>query len=249
MGRQLFDMTTPDNQRWVAFQTEQWRKQAVSSQRDEVLSAPFITISREFACSGFALGELLALELNKSGKGFENTWAVYDKLLLEKVEDEYGIHKTLLASFTETTRDEISDFFSSYLSSRPTQTSIYQKMFMTIRALAIKGFVILIGRGAAVATKGLKNGFHIRVFAPAEWKIKQIMKLQGISSEKEAKKSLEKATRDREMFVQKYLKEDINKASTYHLMINNAMFQREEIVDVIIDIMTKKGYFDNYSNI
>ena len=234
MKPRFFGITTKKNQKWATYQSEQWRQKTISPAPEEKAPAPFITISREYSCDGFPIGEIVADGLNKTEPEEVLPWAVYDKMLLEKIEEDHGIHRVLLASLTEKTRTEISDFFTSALDIRLLQSSIYRKIFTTIRALAYQGHVIIIGRGAAVATRGLKSGFHIRVYAPAEFKIKRVMEMHNLTSEKEAKTLLKKATRKREAFVRKYFKVDVNDPSIYHLMLNNADFTREEMADIIL---------------
>ena len=234
MKPRFFGITTKKNQQWATYQSEQWRQRTISPPLTEKAPAPFITISREYSCDGFPLGELVACELNKSESDRILPWAVYDKMLLEKIEKDHGIHQALLASLTKKTKAEISDFFSSSLDIRLLQSSICRKIFTTIRALAHQGNVIIIGRGAAVATRGLKSGFHIRVYAPEESKIKRIMKMHNLTSEKEAKTLLKKATQKREAFVRKYFKVNVNDPSNYHLMVNNADFCCEEMADIVL---------------
>ena len=161
MESKFFEVLTEKNQAWVTYQSDQWFQRSKPEViKKEVSVPPFVTISREYGCAGFSLGELLANTLNGPGEK-PVPWAVYDRLLLEKIRDDHGIHGVLLESLSQNTRDEMSDFFSSFISMRPSQSSIYRKFFTAQRALAHKGFVILIGRGGIAATRGLPGGFHV----------------------------------------------------------------------------------------
>jgi len=240
MERLFFEITTRKNQQWVAYQADQWRKHKNAPVYESKPVHPFITISREFGCAGFSLGEALATTLNEDHTDDENPWAVYDKMLIEKIEKDHGIHQILLESLTEKSRSEITNFFANLIDDIPLQLSVCQKLFTTIRALAHQGHVIIIGRGAAVATRGLPGGFHIRIYAPHEWKINQIMKMHDAASKKEAKALLESATQEREAFVQKIFKIPVNETTLYHVMLNHSFLSRDEMVDIIIEALKQK---------
>lgn len=239
MGTRFFEIITQKNERWVGHQSEQWMHKVAEHSVVKVSRSPFITISREYGCAGFSLGELLAVELNKT---YEDSlpWAVYDKRLLEKIENDHGIQQALVKSLCEKTHDEITDFFSSFLTSTPSQSHYYKKIFTTIRALAYQGHTIIIGRGGVVASQKISGGFHVRIYAPFEWKVRQIMDMHSVP-EKEAQVMLKKVTRERESYVKKYFKIDINDPNLYHLMLNNAEFPREEMSEIIVCGLKKKG--------
>ncbi len=121
MESRFFEVLTEKNRAWVTYQSEEWyRKSKPEMQKQESPIAPFITISREYGCAGFSVGELIANELNKPNAA-EVPWAVYDKMLLEKIQSDHGIQKVLLESLTQNTRNEITDFFSSFISMRPSR--------------------------------------------------------------------------------------------------------------------------------
>ena len=243
MSSRFFEVLTQKNQAWVTHQSEEWfRKSKPDAVKKEIPILPFITISREYGCAGFSLGELLANELNKPGSE-PVPWAVYDRLLLEKIHADHGIQKVLLESLTENTKNEITDFFSSFISMRPSQSSLYRKFFAAQRALAHRGYVVLIGRGAVAATRGLEGGFHLRIYASEDWKVKQVMEMQKLESEKEARKMLQKVSRERESFVRKYLRADLNNPSLYDIMINNARYSREDMLEIVLTALSKKGLY------
>ncbi len=240
MANLFFNVTTKRNQQWVAFQSEQWRKRRIAVEEEEIIR-PFVTISREYGCSAFKLAEQLAYELNNMRSNGELPWAVFDKALLEKIEEDHGIPQQLLESLTRKTMDEITEYFSSFVLTIPTQFSVYKKIFTTIRALAHQGNVILVGRGAAIVTKGLKHGFHIRLYAPSDWKRKQIKSYHKIKSDLESGKLMKKVNEEREGFVKKYLMSDIYDPANYNIMINNSDFSINELNEIIMCAMSKTG--------
>ncbi|MCP4725351.1 MAG: cytidylate kinase-like family protein [bacterium] len=241
MKNLFFDFTTKNNQAWLTYQYEQWRRQSVDPESVKEEDPPFVTISREYGCSGFSLGEKLADHLNQLQGNSSIPWAVYDKRLLELIETDHGIPQTLLSSITKKTLDEISEFISCLNISSPPQLKVYRKIFTTIRALAYKGNVILIGRGAAALTRGLSSGFHIRIYADNEWKVREIRNIHDIPTDNDAKNMLTKVTREREGFVKKYLKTEIHDPSLYDIMLSNSIFNHKDMIELITAALKLKG--------
>lgn len=239
MKKLFFDITTRQNQQWVAYQADLWERQR-TIEAEKVKPPPFITISREFGCSGFALGEELAQSLNSSTTDNGELWAVYDKKLLTTIADDIGVHETLLDALTTKARSEVTGFISNIIADIPIQASVFQKMVTAMRALAYQGRSIIIGRGAAVATRGLPGGFRVRVIAPDDWKVEQVMKMHGIEDAKKAKRVLEEATNDRRTFIKNYFKVPVTQSSLYHIILNQSMLPQEEMVEIIINAMKKR---------
>ena len=79
-----------------------------------------------------------------------------------------------------------------------------------------------------------------RISAPDEWKIKKVQTMHGLSSEKEARAMLKKVSKEREAFVKKYFKTDLSDPVLYDLIINNAAFEREDMVELMLTGMRRK---------
>lgn len=242
MDKSFYDLTTLQKDQWIAHQLEQWRKQKVSASALKDTPPPFITISREFGCTGFTLGEGLAAKLNRDYVTKDKSWSVYDRRLLAMIEEDHGIHQNITSALTKKARSDTRDFLSNWIADIPGQLAVYKKIFTAIRGLAHLGHAIVIGRGAAVATRGLEGGLHIRIYAPDDWKISKIMKIYDITSEKKAKAMLKKETRERETFVRKFFMVGVDDSHHYDLMFSDAYFSRDDMIDIVIETLRRKKY-------
>ena len=57
-----------------------------------------------------------------------------------------------------------------------------------------------------------------------------------------AKNILKKHSKEREGYVKKFLKADLNDISHYDLIINNSRMAKEQIISIIIELLKNKGY-------
>lgn len=62
---------------------------------------------------------------------------------------------------------------------------------MTIRALAISGRAVIVGRGGVFLTAGMPGGIHLRIVAPVRHRITHMAERDGISQEAAAEKVAE----------------------------------------------------------
>ena len=96
-----------------------------------------------------------------------------------------------------------------------------QKTNETMRDLARRGHVILVGRGANFATAGIPHGVHVRLVAPKQHRAKYLTRRYGIS-EQEAFVSNAKCDIARHGYVKAYFNADDRDPLAYDLMINTA---------------------------
>ncbi|MCK9613531.1 MAG: cytidylate kinase family protein [Bacteroidales bacterium] len=146
--------------------------------RENVL--PFITISREFGCPAKEIAGKIIKELNQADEKLTNRkpWSFISKELLQKASKELNIETgriiKVLNDKERSSIDEILNALSEkhYYSDR----KILKTIDRVIMDFASKGNVIIIGRGGMAVTRSMKMGFHIRLFAPVEWRVEQLMK-------------------------------------------------------------------------
>lgn len=200
---------------------------------------PFVTISREYGCGGFEVAEKLSSILN-SEYNFKNPWAAYDKKVLDTVMDDMGICQCLAETLTTSARRSLTEFIQTAFSDFPSQVSIYKKLVETIILLAENGHVVIVGRAGNVITRDMKSGFHVRLVADLEWRIDRIASMFRISRH-ESREMINKKSKERDIYMKKYVKFDITDPHNYHLFINNSLYSSEEVARLIIEGMKLKG--------
>lgn len=193
---------------------------------------PFVTISREFGCSGYRIASQLAETLTVADEP-EKVWAAYDKELINRLSQDTGLLVPLVETLTSQSRNTLSNFIQTLFSDFPTQAVIYSKMVEVVEALAANGNVVLVGRGANRITRNIPNGFHVRLIADMDWKTANVAQAFNVN-EKEAASMIEEKTKSQEAFYREFLHINASDAVYYDLVINNSRFSNEEAANLII---------------
>jgi cytidylate kinase len=122
----------------------------------------------------------------------------------------------------------------------PPSWLLVRKVTETILHLAELGNVILIGRGAAVATASLEHVFHVRLVSALGKRIQRIQELNHLSKQA-ALRFIEQEDRGRERYLKKYFKADVDDPLLYDLTINTDRISHDQAAQLITDAMLKHG--------
>ncbi|MER3500852.1 MAG: hypothetical protein IMHGJWDQ_000343 [Candidatus Fervidibacter sp.] len=104
---------------------------------------------------------------------------------------------------------------------------------LSLRKLAEKGRVILIGRGGMVVLRDFPNALHARLFAPLEWRVQRLLQRENLPPEKARQKILAEDKRRAE-YLRQFYGVDWNDPSLYHLVLNVAALGIDLTVTLIV---------------
>ncbi|MGQ9463740.1 MAG: cytidylate kinase-like family protein [Candidatus Fervidibacter sp.] len=104
---------------------------------------------------------------------------------------------------------------------------------VALKKLAQKGKVIIIGRGGMVVLKDFPGALHVRLFAPLEWRVNRLSKIENIPPEKAKQKILAEDKR-RSEYLRHFYGVDWNDPSLYHLVLNVAKLGIDLTSEVLI---------------
>ena len=193
---------------------------------------PTITISREFGCEAYPMAELLRQQLEKRTK---ESWTLMDKALLDEVAKHHSLSDQVLQNIGDKNRF-LDDFLSTFSSRWKSDRDYYRLLSRQIIALAEQGNVILVGRGAPIVTRKMKNCFHFRMYASETFKIASIAKRLGLD-EGEARTLVERRQKERDRFIRDFLDRDPYDLSVYHLAFNNDRNDAAKMALTIMDYL------------
>lgn len=216
----------------VAFWSQQ--KNVIES-IDDKPRKPFITVSREYGIGAFEVSGKIVDALNNLKKS-EPEWAAYDKNLLDKIAQDLGLSKSLANTLTSNARSQLTELFQTSFSKFPTQVAIYRKLAETVRTMAYNGNVVIVGRAGNLITKDMPNGFHVRLIAPAKWKINRLTQLYGMPF-KEAEQAIVIKDKERDSYIKEFLKFDNNDPLNYHMTLNMGNISSEEAARIISEAL------------
>lgn len=137
-------------------QVERWRARRQQKVLPPPGNRPFLTISREFGCEAFPLAEALAQRLNAAFPT-PSGWVIYDRALMEKIAADYQLSEKLLESLEKSVHRELDDYLVTLFSRENLQLTAFHGLMRTVRALALEGHCIIVGRGGAILAHDLPS--------------------------------------------------------------------------------------------
>ena len=198
-----------------------------------------ITVGRQYGSGGREIGTALA---NRLGITY------YDDLLLKKAAEESGLCEELFHSFDERPKSFLYSialdpysFSMGHINSKGSiEQQVYLATYDTIKKLADQGPCVLIGRCADYALKDRTDVINLFITAPLPNRIKRVAMRNGIS-EDEAKDRIRRKDKDRAAYYNFYSSKEWGDAKSYDLCTDSSLLGIEGTVDLLEDMLRKKG--------
>ena len=159
-----------------------------------------ITISRTTGSGASIVAQRLAEDMG---------WTVWDRSLLLSLAEDVNIQKEILKVIDERHLDTASSYAYSLFGDTSLGGMVYtRQLARTIWAICARNKAIIIGRGANFI---VPNALHVRIDAPFERRVENMMKFEDMGRE-QAEKQLKISDRDRKNFLVKcFGKEKVEK--------------------------------------
>ena len=184
---------------------------------------PVITISRQRGSGGTVIAKTLAERFN---------YTLLHRDIIDRMVESTGYKRRLLEALDEHSHSQMELWFEAMVGGKYLDGSDYIKHLLEIiYSISRLGGVVVIGRGANFVI-GHDLGFHIRVVAPREDRIKKLMEYEGLS-EKDAAKAVDDSDRERSEFIKKTYHESIDDPLHYDLVINHLTISVETATSLI----------------
>jgi hypothetical protein len=199
---------------------------------------PYITVSRQYGCDGLELAGLLVEKLNERDE--QKRWKLYHRDLLKQLAQDTGQTEEILEEERFLKPGLMSDFLRGLMRSDvPGSYEIRKSITTMIRTAAVEGHAVIMGLGGTAATADLGNGISVQIEAPEEWRIARVSVREHLSLE-------EATTRIKEIIAERqYLREIYEKQNprqpAFHLSIDNSIFSKEQIAELILLAMEQRG--------
>ncbi len=217
----------------IAVQIKAWSEVGIKEKK------PFVTISREYGSDGWNLAKKLAERLN-NGQKIAPPWLAYNRDVLSRVKEDTQLSTRLAETLEQPAQNAIDEFFDNYFADKPPRIAIFKKTAKTIKTLAWNGNVVLVGRAGCLITRGMENGFHVRIVAPLEFRIETVSKRENLS-QKESVELITTRGEDRDAIIKEYFFTNVADAHHYNLVINREYFDLDNATDLIMHSMKIKG--------
>lgn len=203
------------------------------------VTGPYVTISRQSGCSGFALGLLLAEILNDHAPP-GRPWKVYGKEILEQLATETNLAEEMVAKLNARDPGLVVDFLRSLMGQNiPSGYEVRNRITSIVRGLAVHGQAILVGQGSSGATWGIENGLNVRLVGPEDWRVRRVAHGYGLARA-DARAMLRQRDRDRDYLRRIYVMRNGHKLD-FNMVFDCSQFGLAQIATNIVAAMKQKA--------
>jgi cytidylate kinase len=215
-------------------------KQYLSKRRqseDDLGRFPFVTISRQPGCMSKGIAEEVVRQIGgKLDAESASGWEVFDQELCNFLADEPKLAASLNSLITEEYRSEMHELVQDMIRGTSRQFAAYKKTFTIIRALALLGRVIIIGRGGVHVTQDLPMGIHVRLVGQEEIRAKRFADTAKISPQAALEK-LREMEKARSRMVREFFDRDISDPLSYDAVFNIDRIPTQQIAAQIVGLI------------
>ena len=199
---------------------------------------PVITISRQVGCNGLKLAKLLEIKLEKVNPLTD--WKVLSKEILVASAIELNMD---LDEVRNTMKQSDKYSFSEILKAfndknYKSERKITKTVIDTILKFATEGYCIIVGRDGHMITKDIEKSLHIRLIAPMDYRVKNIMENNQLTRIK-AIEFINRVEKEREAF-RKSIRPGFMQDELFDITINLEAFSDDEVLDLIRCAIDKK---------
>jgi cytidylate kinase len=189
---------------------------------------PVITISREVGCPGKTIAGMLVEKIAESGV---TGWKWVDKEILEQIALELHLTPSIMEDISKYEDRRLTDYIALLLSRDyyPGEKRIKNKWSEIINNLAGAGQVIIVGRAGFYITGYIPKSYHVRLYAPEEWRIDYIAEKKGCSFQ-DSMKLVEEMSRKRKQFLG-YFESERKVGTNFNREFDCSVMTHEEIVN------------------
>ncbi len=202
-----------------------------------------ITISREYGSGGGEIASRLATRLG---------WELIDHAIVERAARELGTSQQEAEAHDEYTEGRVSRILNNMLYLSPASMVMAPpEAFLSdeeydsavnkiVRAAAMRGQVVIVGRASQVILTDLRDVLHVRIIAPFEKRVAYVMQREGLDQHAaESRIHLKDHDRARHLEVEYHHKPQ--DAHLYDLVLNTSLLGLESAVEVICCTLQQKA--------
>ncbi len=193
---------------------------------------PAVTLSRQCGARVGPIAEKLLARLQATSPKDGPPWALFDKDLVQRVLDDHALPGRLAKFMPEDSPSEVRGVLGELLGLHPSLWTLFHHTTDTLYKLARRGNVILVGRGANVITRSLRNTFHVRLVGSHAHRVRFVMKTLGLNQHA-AEDHIKKEDHARERFMRQHFSVNIDDPLLYDVTLNTDFLSDDAVADLI----------------
>ncbi len=211
-------------EQFVKQQIRKWEIPAPKADQKPEVRISVITLSMEPGSGGSLVAQKAAEQM-----GFD----YFHQHIIRDIAKSAKIRASVIDTIEKERLSGIDDFIASLYKNQYLYPGIYMEhLLKVINTIAQHGRAVIIGRGANFILPPQER-FSVRVIAPLEIRIQNVVRTYGIKEE-EARRRVIRREAKRGAFVRKSYDADISDPENYDLIINTGKMPIESAVEAII---------------
>jgi cytidylate kinase len=157
-----------------------------------------------------------------------------DRDLLTYALAHHELPQQLARFLPEDKISEIDSLIGEIMGLHPSIWSLEQQVAQAIVQFAHVGHLVFVGRAGHLLTQSLPGGFHVRLVASKEIRVRRMMGEHGITAH-EAEAEIDRTDLGRRRFMRSHFAKDIDDPHTYDLVINTDRICPETAASIVIE--------------
>lgn len=215
----------------------------MNEERDIINRMCAITISREYGSGGGEIASRIARRLG---------WDLIDHAIVERTARELDTSLEEAEAHDEYTGGIISQVLNtmqnlypaSMVSVPPTaflsDEDYWKTMDKIVRAAAVRGHVVIVGRASQVILADLHDVLHVRIIAPFEKRVVYVMQREGVDR-RTAESRIHAKDHQRERYLRMGYHHQPDDANLYDLVLNTSLLDLESAAQIICYTLQQKA--------
>lgn len=184
-----------------------------------------LTLSREYGSCGDSVARRVADSLE---------YALVNKKTILKEMSRYGEN---WENWTRELDERCPSLWEKYDWSFRGFAALMQSMLLQ---WALKGNVVILGRGANFVLRSLPHVLTVRIVSKMEARVERIMKSEGLS-EDQSRRRIEAKDHERKCFIQAIYGKDWADPSAYELLFDTALQPESQIASSLAGLLTERS--------
>ncbi len=211
----------------------EYMNKSLEVKKESITQGPVITISREFGCYASNLAANLSIEISKIS---QHKWNYITKEILEDAAKKLNVRTQEIAHiFGANEKSFLGDLVTSFAKKKYASDSHIKKTITDVVAkYAEQGHSIIVGRAGCVIAKNIEKALHVRIIAPFEFRVNEIVKAFKLQKS-DAERLVLETDKHRQTFMT-FFKGEEAESDLFDVIYNKSRLSEMAIIQSIIEL-------------
>ncbi|MBN2665498.1 MAG: cytidylate kinase-like family protein [Bacteroidales bacterium] len=216
---------------------ERYRQSVLSSPASE--DGPVITISRLTGCDARETASLIVEKLNSIHNS--TLWKWVDKDIIFSIAKELNIDTQRVESYYKGLKlSNLSEMIMAFSGGFVSDLRVKKAIKDVVLSICKEGHIVLVGRGGVSIAHNVRDSLHVRLVAPFEWRVGNVMRKKEMSKDI-AQKFVIDTDEKRDDLIRTFMDKKVkNIESLFDVTMNRQTFSIPVIADLVVSMYSRK---------